>query len=167
MEIFLVGGAPSTGKTETLVYIVNYLVNKGFNLVLCNDTDGNKISLPKVVSGTKQARDFFAYLEGKNIHGKNIKITITSPSDNSELIDKIYDFLQKNPSDIFISSIRDIGFERKYFINKFNLLESSFYEFPLAKMSRRNKNWYKAKTWYETTVHKIIEFILKSRPFEI
>lgn len=37
MKILLVGGAPNTGKTETLVYIANYLVNKGFNLILCTD----------------------------------------------------------------------------------------------------------------------------------
>lgn len=59
MKILLVGGAPNTGKTETLVYIANYLVNKGFNLILCTDNDGNKINLPSTVSGTKQAKDFF------------------------------------------------------------------------------------------------------------
>lgn len=167
MKILLVGGAPNTGKTETLVYIANYLVNKGFNLILCTANDGNKINLPSTVSGTKQAKDFFAHFGGKNIHGKEIKITITSPSDNSDLIDKSYNFIKKNPADIFISSIRDIGFERKYFIDKFNLLENYFYEFPLAKMSRKNNNWFTAKRWYESTVHKIIEFILKSFPFEI
>lgn len=167
MKTLLFGGAPNTGKTASVVYAANYLTRKGFAVLDCQDYNGNAINLPRTVSGANQAKDFLAYLEGRNASGKKTKITVVSASDGSYFIDKNFDFLNAHPADIFISSMRDIGDERDYLLQKFNLADSGYIEFPLAKMSRKNNNWYTAKKWYDKTVSNMIEFILCNQPFGI
>lgn len=85
------------------------------------------------------------------------------------MIDYNYNYLTNQKCDIYISSIRDIGNERNYLLNKFNFTAErpNLIEFPLAKMSRKNANWFTAKNWYDLTVNNLLSHLLNSKPFEV
>jgi len=169
MKVLLIGGAPSTGKSNAVAMCANYFVGKGFKLIDCQDYDGKQIKLPKVVIGDKYPTDFLAKLEGKDSNNKIISVILTSASDTSGMIDINFNYLQNQKCVIYISSIRDIDYERKYLLKKFNFTNeaSVLLEIPLAKMSRRNPNWYTAKAWYDITVQNILSHILNTKPFEV
>lgn len=169
MNTLLIGGAPNTGKTNSVVWCANYLVTHGFIVKKCIDYDGNKISLPKVAKKADCTNDFCAILEGKDRDGEQIRVTLTSRSDYNGAIDFNFDFFKSISCDIYISSIRDIGTERRYAVKKFgfDFTEKHTIEFPLAKMSRRNAKWYKAKNWYDKTVQDMLEYLLSMPPFMI
>ena len=169
MKILLIGGAPNTGKSNAVTMCANYLVNKGFALVDCQNYSNKKISLPKIATGSNSSKDFLAKFEGTDKNGKKITVLITSASDTTEIIDANFKYFQNTTCDIYISSVRDIGSVRKYLFSKFNFTsdDKSLIEFPLAKMSRRNENWFIAKKWYDSAVQNMLEFILGSKPFEI
>ena len=169
MKVFLIGGAPNTGKTNAISMCANYLTGRGFSVCDCRDYNGKSIALPKVVGGTKYAKDFLARLEGKDVNNNTVSVILTSASDMTGIIDCNFNYLQGNTCDIFISSIRDLGYERRYMLNKFQLNKDggNFLEFPLAKMSRRNQKWYIAKNWYDAAVQKMLCHLLQSSPFEL
>ena len=111
-------------------------------------------------------------LESLYTHYKNYKkvsVVITSASDTVGIIDANFNYFHNSPCNIYISSIRDIGPERAYLLQKFGFSKelNGVIEFPLAKMSRKNANWYTAKAWYDTTVQNMLEHILNSKPFEV
>ena len=169
MRILLIGGAPNTGKSNAVAMCANYLVDKGFNVVDCQDYNGEKIKLPKIAKGAKDSTEFLAILKGKDLNKKIISIVLNTASDTPILIDYNFDYLQKQNCDIYVSSIRDIGNERKYLMKKFNFTNETpnLLGFPLAKVSRRNSNKVTAKAWYDTKVQNMLSYILKSQPFEV
>lgn len=169
MRVLLIGGAPNTGKTNAIAMCANYLLGKGFNVINCQNYDGKKINLPKIVTGVNHSKDFLAVLEGKDLNNKTVSIVLTSASDTTGIIDLNFTYLQNQNYDIYISSIRDIGIERKYLLKKFNFTKATpdLLEFPLAKMSRRGNNWFTAKTWYDTTVQNVLCHLLESKPFSV
>lgn len=169
MSVLLIGGAPNTGKSNAVAMCANYLVGKGFSVVACQNYDAKSMNIPKVVNGAASSKDFMAKLTGKNLNGKQITVIVVSASDTNQMIDQNFDFCHGQNYDILISSIRDIGEERTYLLSKFNMNvdNTNVVEFPLAKMSRKNQNWFTAKTWYDFTVQNILSHILKSKPFEV
>lgn len=148
MKVLLIGGAPNTGKSNAVAICANYLVSKGFNVIDCQGYSGKKIKLPKVATGVNPSKDFLAKLEGKDLSNQTVSVIFTSASDTTGIVNYNYNYLMSNTCDIYISSIRDIGNERKYLLKKFNFTNETagLLEFPLAKMSRRGSNWYTAKT---------------------
>ncbi len=169
MKVLLIGGAPNTGKTNAVAICAHYLINQSFTLLDCQDINGNKMQLPKIANGVNSPNDFLARLEGFDRNKKRVSVIITSASDTDVIIDNNLKYLQKQNCDIYVSSVRDIGPERKYLFTKFkfNTDNNGLIEFPLAKMSRKNQNWYTAKKWYDTTVKKMLETILGSNLFNI
>lgn len=169
MKVLLIGGAPSTGKSNAVLMCAHYLINHGFALFDCEYYNGKSTNLPKVATGSNSSTDFLAKLAGTDKNNKNVSITITSASDSTGLIDINFNYLQSQSCDIYISSVRDLGYERKYLFSKFNFHseDKGLIEFPLAKMSRKNQNWYTAKNWYDITVQNMLEHILNSKPFEV
>ena len=169
MNTLLIGGAPNTGKSNAVVMCAHYFANKGFTLHDCRNYNGNQIPLPQIATGSKPSTDFLAKFIGSDKNDRQITVIITSASDTTGIIDVNYNYFQNQSCDIYISSIRDIGFERKYLFSKLNFTndEKNIIEFPLAKMSRRNKNWYKAKTWYDSAVQNMLGFVLGSKPFAL
>lgn len=169
MSVLLIGGAPNTGKTNAVAMCANYLVGRGFKVVACQNYNGKSINIPNVVKGNSSSKDFMAKLTGKNLNGKQITVIMVSASDVTPMIDQNFDFCNGQNYDILISSIRDIGNERNYLLNMFNMNvdNTNVVEFPLAKMSRKNQNWFTAKSWYDFTVQNILSHILKSKPFEV
>lgn len=169
MKTLLIGGAPNTGKSNAVAMCANYLLNRNFTVLDCKNYFGKQIKIPKIATGSNGSTDFLASLQGLDKNNKKVSVIITSASDTDGIIDANFNYFQNSPCDIYISSIRDIGFERSYLLQKFgfSMENNGLLEFPLAKMSRKNQNWYKAKTWYDTTVQNMLELILSSKPFEV
>ena len=165
MNIFLIGGAPNTGKTNAVVWIANQLIVNGFTLKECINYSYKKIAIPKVATKANSTKDFLAVFEGKNKNGKKINITIASASDTKKIIDKNTSYLKNHPCDLYISSIRDINEEREFVLKQFR--NEQIYEFPVAKVSRKEDNWFKSKDWYDESVHNILSLILRNPPFEL
>lgn len=158
MNTLLIGGAPSTGKTMSLVFIGNYLLSKGFRCTSINTIPANE-----------EIKDYKAVLEGKNSDNKNIRIIINSASDTKEIIDSFNDFYNSNGVyDILISSIRDIYQERDYLLDtlQINSRSDAIIEIPLAKITRRN-DYSSAQNWYKTITQNLIIKILSSSSFKI
>lgn len=78
MRILLIGGAPNTGKSNAVAMCASYLVGKGFNVINCQDYNGKKIKIPKIVNGVNPSTDFLAKLEGKNTNNQVISVILTS-----------------------------------------------------------------------------------------
>lgn len=169
MRILLISGAPNTGKTNAAVMCAHYLINQGFALIDCQDLNTNKMQLPKIAKGANASKDFLVTLKGFDRNKKGVSVVITSASDTYRIINNNFNYLQNQKCDIYISSVRDIGSERKYLFSKFkfNADDNYLIEFPLAKMSRKNQNWYTAKNWYDSTVKKMLETILGSNLFNV
>ena len=119
MKTLLIGGAPNTGKTNAVVMCAHYLVNNGFTVLDCQNYEGKKIQLPKIATGSNPSTDFLAKLEGQDKNNKKISAVITSASDTTGIIDGNFNYFQNQNCDIYISSVRDIGYERKYLLSKF------------------------------------------------
>ena len=154
MKVLLIGGAPSTGKSNAVCMCARYLINRGFVLLDCQDYNGQKIKLPTIVTGSSKPTDFLARLDGTDKNNKKVSVIIASASDTIPIIDSSFSYFQKKACDILISSVRDINYERKYLFSKFHFQtdDKSLMEFPLAKMSRKNQNWCTAKNWCDSTV---------------
>ena len=169
MKVLLIGGAPNTGKSNAVAMCANYLLNRNYTVLDCQNYGGKQIKVPKIATGSNGSKDFLARFEGFDTNNKKVSVIITSASDTEGIIDANFNYFQISLCDIFISSIRDIGYERSYLLKKFGfgIENNELVEFPLAKMSRRNQNWYKAKTWYDASVQNMLEHILKAEPFEV
>jgi hypothetical protein len=169
MKVLLIGGAPNTGKSNAVAICANYLLNRNFTVLDCQNYSGKQISIPKIATGSNVSKDFLARLEGLDKNNKRVSAIITSASDTNGIIDANFNYFQNSSCDIYISSIRDIDSERSYLLQKFGFRIGSneLIEFPLAKMSRKNANWYTAKAWYDATVQNMLEHILNSKPFEV
>ena len=169
MKVLLIGGAPNTGKSNAVTMCANYLLNKNFKVIDCIDGNGKKIAIPKIATRANPSTDFRAVLKGVDINKKPVTVVIMSASDMVSTIDCNFDYLLNVEADIYISSIRDIGSERDYLLSKFrlNVDNKMTFEFPLAKMSRKNDNWYAAKKWYDNAVQDMLKNILRMKPFEI
>ena len=130
---------------------------------------GKQIIVPRIATWSNGSKDFLARLEGLDKNYKKVSVVITSASDTVGIIDANFNYFHNSPCNIYISSIRDIGPERAYLLQKIGFSKelNGVIEFPLAKMSRKNANWYTAKAWYDTTVQNMLEHILKSKPFEV
>jgi len=156
MEILLIGGAQSVGKSTAIYRLVNRLVKNGFSPVAG--------SIPRTF------QDFKVLLKGVNKNGQGIRIIINSPSDTPGCIWEFKQFLDSNgSSDIMISSVRDHDFwPRSDFFNILNLPDNgSIIEIPFGKITRRGKNFPVALNWYETKMDSLIDKILNSTPYNI
>ena len=169
MNVLLIGGAPNTGKSNAVAMCANYLLNRNFTILDCQNYGGKQTSIPKIATGSNGSKDFLARLKGLDKNNKKVSVVITSASDTDGIIDANFNYFQNSPCDIYISSIRDIGYERSYLLQKFgfSIENNGLLEFPLAKMSRKNANWYTAKTWYDVAVQNMLRHILNSKPFEV
>lgn len=169
MNVLLIGGAPNTGKSNAVAMCANYLLNRNFNVLECQNYDGKQKIVPKIATGSNGSKDFLARLEGLDKNYKKVSVVITSASDTVGIIDANFNYFHNSPCNIYISSIRDIGPERAYLLQKFGFSKelNGVIEFPLAKMSRKNANLYTAKAWYDATVQNMLEHILNSKPFEV
>lgn len=169
MKVLLIGGASNTGKSNAVTVCANYLVNKGFSILDCRNYSGKKISLPRIATENKPSTDFLSNLSGVHKNGKKVTVLLTSASDTSDILDANFNYIQNQNCDFFITSIRDFGSVRKYLFSKLNINTEnrSFIEFSLAKMLRKNENWFTANKWYDSDVQKMLEFILSSKLLEI
>ena len=154
MDFFLVGGYPNTGKTAIIKLIEKYLKKRGFNPVTTRNKTTND--------------DFVVVYEGSNQKKTKIRILLNSASDSISIIDQFYDYYQQNQSvDIVISSIRDAGAERDYLLKKFNLVDNSYIEVPLAKISGKRNDYKMALNQYQQRIMKLIEHILCQNSFNL
>lgn len=156
MNILLIGGAESVGKTSAIVRLAKRLKEKGFN----------------VIAGSMPANseDFRVVLKGNNQKGDNIGIIINSPSDTIKNIELFKEFIDTNGEyDIMISSIRDAPISpREHFFTTLNLDDNAnILEIPFGKMTRRGNNWDNQIAWFEEKMDNLIDKILESPPYNI
>ena len=155
MDYLLFGGAPSTGKSETITRLIDYLI-KSKNFV-CNNIQ------------QLSNKDFYCVLDGKNKNNKNIQVLVTSATDTYKIIDDFEAYLQNYPKhDFIISSIRDAGDPmRDYFLKKMKITKNDFcFEIPLAKITRQT-NFHAAFQWYKDKIDCISIGVLGNLPFNI
>lgn len=162
MKCFLLGGAPGTGKTETIWRIYDYLSSKGFTAVAGHP-------LPPI-----RPKDFKVIMEGFDNSGRTIKVLVNSATDTEEIIDWVKEFFdeQNGNIDIVISSVRDgiiTQSIRQYFFAKMNINcpPDIVVEFPLAKITRRGNDRLPALAWYRETVDELVRHTLSNAPFNI
>lgn len=157
MNCLLIGGAQTVGKSESIYRLANNLTSRGFMVVAGN--------IPPVFD------DFNCVLEGIDKNKKTIRIIINSPSDTVTLIQDFKSFYDSNePYEILISSVRDNGFyPRNEFFNimSINTPENFILEIPLAKITRRGRNFNTALNWYENQIDNLIEHTLGNLPYNI
>jgi len=155
MDYFLIGGAPSSGKSEAITRLVDYLIQQK------NFVRGNLSSLSQ--------KDFFCTLDGKDKNNNSIKILVTSATDTFQIIDRFALYAKNNnPYKFVISSIRDEGDSmRHYFFRKMNVTSNDYcFEMPLAKITRRT-TWAVAHQWYKDKIDFILNDFIGRAPFNI
>ena len=114
-------------------------------------------------------RDFRAILEGIDSNGKPIRIIINTPTDTPQIIQSFKVFFDTHGIyDIFISSVRDDNFWPRndlFRIMGINTPTNQILEIPLAKITRRNKNFNVSLNWYQDKIDKLLIQTLKNNPF--
>lgn len=157
MDCLLIGGAPSTGKSESIYRLTNYLLRNGYQDITN--------SVPPTF------KDFRAILEGNNQNGQKIRIIINTPTDTVKIINHFKTFYDNNGSyDILISSIRDDNFwpRQDFFkIMDINKTGNFILEMPLAKITRRGNSYTTAQRWYQDKTDEIVLHTLRNVPFII
>lgn len=156
MNSFLIGGAQSVGKSNTVYRLAKRLVSTGFVII--------SGSIPVSFN------DFKVVIEGNDKNGKKVRIIINSPTDTIDIIKDFKKFYDDNGTyDILISSIRDDDFyPRADFFKIMGIVEyQNTLEIPLGKITRRGTNFPTALKWYEEKVDKLIEHTLNNSPFDI
>jgi len=155
MNCLLLGGAPSVGKSESVYRLAKYLLSKGFSDITN--------SVPE------KFEDFRAILEGLNKNGEKTRIIINTPTDTVKIINELFEFYHEHGTyDILISSVRDHNFwPRNDFFKIMNIDEESTIEIPLAKITRKKKNFNSALSWYQKKVDKLVVGLLNNEPFNI
>lgn len=157
MVCLLFGGAPSVGKSETIYRLAQYLMAKGFTDVLG--------LVPATFS------DFSAVLEGVDLKGVQVRVIINTATDTPGIIENFKAFYDANGNyEILVSSVRDDNFwPRAEFFGIMGISPSThqIIEIPLAKITRRDINFYTALAWYEKSIDKLTHHILGLPPFEL
>lgn len=157
MNTLLIGGTHNVGKSETIYNIAKKLLTKNFKEVAGN--------IPTKFD------DFYVVLERSDENGKTTTIILNSATDTPNIIKRFKQFFDENGTyHILISSIRDDGFyPRKEFFNimVINPNDKNLIEIPLAKITRRGKNFGVALNWYSQKIEKLIIHTLSNSPFNI
>lgn len=154
MEVLLVSGSPNTGKSSVLLEVGKFLRTNNF------------IDVNAPVKTTLR-NDEATILRGMDINGKSIQIFLNTASDTFLIIDMAKQVLSTNPSvDFIISSVRDMGTERNYLINKICPPNISFFEIPLAKVLRKRNRVVAIKD-YHNRIIDLVKHIMHENPFNI
>jgi hypothetical protein len=158
MKLFVISGAPQTGKTTAINKIAEWLT-----ISLTADVNGKPF--PSFLPNAKGKYNDFSIVI--NRHGK--KIIIHSATDNEQCMDDLIEKLKKNPdTDVVITSCRDINKERDYFTAHIKPYATFFLESPLGKINRKNKEWVIAShKWYKDTLLLMHQHILSNNPYNL
>lgn len=158
MKTLLFGGAYSVGKTTAIIRLTQKLINSGYRVIVGSIPPTNPAH-----------RDIRLILEGSDNTGRIIKIYINSATDTYDTILDAKKFIDNyEPVDYFISSIRDHDFwpRRDFFsVMGINPTSNDLLEIPLAKITRKKGNFVIALNWYESTLDKLVDKIIKEQPF--
>ncbi len=158
MKTLLFGGACSVGKTEAIIRLTKKLMDNGFSVATGEfpPSNPNHKDIRLVLSGTDNA-------------GETIAIYINSATDSTNIIYDAKRFLDNvGTVNFIISSVRDYDFwPRKDFFQIMGIDPSSsdVFEIPLAKVTRRSDSFDVALSWYEATLDKLVEKIIREQPF--
>jgi hypothetical protein len=158
MKFLVISGAPQTGKTTAINKIAEWLT-----IGLIADINGNPF--PSFLPSAKGIYNDFSIVI--NRHGK--KIIIHSATDNEQCMDGLVEKLKKNPdTEVVITSCRDINDERKYFTTHIKPYATFFFESPLGKINRKNKDRAAAShKWYKDTLLLMHQHILSNNPYNL
>ncbi|MBR4247504.1 MAG: hypothetical protein IKQ13_10955 [Treponema sp.] len=158
--VLRIGGYTNTGKTTTTNFIAQELIQNGYTQIKSPFT-GN------------DPNDHLYLLCGKDNSSAKINIVINTASDDSTTINNFDTFLQQNPCDIIITTIRSFNSnkfnERTALLNvlkKYIGKDCFQLEIPLAKINKKTK-FTKEKKWYKKSVEDLSKFILSSVPFNL
>ena len=153
MKILLISGAPNTGKTTLINLIIKYFRRCGFRSC-CQSVH---------ISGS----DRVVCISGKTNKRKSVRVLINSASDTTTIINTIFQFYINNePIDYFITSIRDMYDERELLFERLNCNNIEYYEVPLGRITRR-KDFDQALDDYLSRILMLIEQVLSKSPFYI
>lgn len=162
MNYLLFGGQPDSGKTSAITRLTITLTSIPF-----------AFSIVYGVFSPISGNDFLILIERINF-GQSQFIIINSATDDKVCIDNLIEFIKKHNDkkiDLVISSVRDINWERTYFFSslKINQTDLNVFEIPLARVTRRNTSglFAPAINWYETTLDRLINFIITNPPFNL
>ncbi len=157
MKFLLIGGQPNTGKSETIARIF-LLLSTRYTVII-------NVHPHTVLPPTTPLEDFSAILQGVDTTGKQVKILIHSPTDDIPNINLLKENIKTHKPDIIVTSIRDIGWERKEVIK---IVSSNyFFEIPLARITRRHYHRSISKIWYQSNIDKIVKLVIESTPFNL
>lgn len=162
MNFLLFGGQPDSGKTSTVTRLTNALLSAPFSFTIADGT------FPPV-----RGTDFLVFIQ-RNFNKQIQYIIINSPSDDVLTVNNLRDFMIKHSnknSDIIVSSVRDIGWERNHFFAtiKINPTDANVLEIPLARVTRRHSSglFTPAMNWYENTIDRIVNFVVINPPYNL
>ena len=170
MNLFIVSGAPNTGKSTTVYHLCTYLLNLGYvktDIPYNGKRYSTSTSFPPIL-----ANDFSCLLEKE---GK--KVLIHTATDDVFNIDALVNSINNHKPSIVITTCRDFGdWPRDYFCSQLKLVNSfilastsdiDIEEFPLSRIKRRTTRFATAYEWYFINSTHQIEKILSLPPYSI
>jgi hypothetical protein len=166
MNYLLFGGSQNVGKSEAIWRVAQFLMSRGFFGI-----DGSIPTSPLSVPKPQPFPDFIIVLQGVDKYGNIIKILLNSATDTPYHIDMLKQFINtlSYTVDIIISSIRDDFWPRPYFFMEMKINKKVDFELeiPLAKITRRDVNFWIALNWYQQQIDELAIHSLSNPPFNI
>lgn len=168
MKFLLIGGQPDSGKTQTLIRLYLRIYHKYTKIT-------NVHPNPRCTPPTTTSKDDFSViLDGVDLVGNPIKILLHSPSDDMDNINLLEANIKTHSPDIVVTSVRDIDWQRHEIEKRVATFGSYKFEIPLARITRRGKHsgvaqakFFRALSWYQTSIDTLIDSVLNQPPFNI
>jgi hypothetical protein len=150
MKYLLFGGAPNTGKTESIYRLTKKLIDtKGYLVINGEEPSSNS--------------DFQCIIEKD---GRSV--LIHTHTDLPGCIDQLVEFKSNNKDiSIIISSVRDESdYLRDRLFDELSILTNDYFEIPLGKV-KRGESRSECIEWYLTGIEKLALKIVEMEPFNL